>query len=211
VPGNRLAAVVLAVLTTAGIAGAAEEKFTSWADPAHQHGWTDVTSGGPIIQDAPPDPPCPGTQRSGGSIAFLCATENGGQSWRRIFQAGHGLIYLRGFTRTSRTAGVVAISRTDRLPRTLRNGVFWTRDNGAHWYETTRIGPLVHHDAGRLFWRNPGGPLYEVRPWPPREPVRCPGFLTWHALDQHPRAQGNICVGGRVNAGMRSIPVAGPS
>ena len=205
VGGNHLAAVAFAVLTTAGMAGAAEEKFISWADLGHRHGWTDVTSGGPIVQDAPPDPPCPGTQRGGGSIAFVCATENGGRSWRPIFQAGHGLIYLIDFVRTSRTAGVVSISRSDAFPRSLRTGVFWTRDNGAHWYETTRIGPLVEHRRGRLFWRSHGGPLYEVRPWPPLAAVRCPGFFAWHAFDQRPRKDGNVCVGGRVDAGMRSI------
>jgi hypothetical protein len=138
---------------------------------------------------------------------FLCSTEDSGRSWHRIFQAGTGLNYLRDFTRTSKAAGVVSISREDALPRTLRTGVFWTRDNGEHWYETNRIGSLVEHRAGRLLWRNPGGPLYEVRPWPPRDVARCPGFFTWHALDQHQRRYGNICVGGLVNAGMRSVRV----
>jgi hypothetical protein len=200
--------VVVAVgLCLTQTVAAGEEKFVSWADLARRHGWTDVTSGGPIIDGAPADPRCPGTQRSGGTFAFLCATEDGGRSWRRVFQAGTGLTYIRDFTRTSRVAGVVAISRDDEFPRTLRTGVFWTRDNGEHWYETTRIGPLVEHRAGRLFWRNPGGPLYEVRPWPPREAVRCPGFFAWHALDQRRRSDGNVCVGGPVNAGIRSIRV----
>jgi hypothetical protein len=75
------------------VAGAGK-KFVSWADVAHRYGWTDVTSGGPIIKGAAPDPRCSGTQRSGGSIAFLCATEDGGQSWHRVFQAGGGLTYL---------------------------------------------------------------------------------------------------------------------
>jgi hypothetical protein len=127
-----------------------------------------------------------------------------------MLQAGVGLIYLRDYTRTSRLAGVVSLPRDDALPRTLRSGVFWTRDNGAHWYETTRIGPLVEHRGGRLFWRRFGGPLYEVQPWPPTAPAHCPGFFTWHAFDQHPRATGNICVGGVVNGGMRSTLVAGP-
>lgn len=202
--------VALSLTLSSGASGAAgREKFVSWADLGHRHGWTDVTSGGPRVEGAPPDPRCAGTQRSGGSFTFLCATENGGGSWQRIFQAGTGLTYIRDFTRTSRNAGVVAISRDDGLPRTLRSGVFWTRDNGKHWYETKRIGPLVEHRAGRLYWRNPGGPLYEVRPWPPRQEVRCPGFFAWHALDQRPRSSGNVCVGGRVDAGMRSTPARG--
>lgn len=139
---------------------------------------------------------------------FLCATENGGRSWRRVFQAGDGLTYLRDFARTSTKAGVVSVARDQPLPRTLRSGVFWTRDNGLHWYETSRIGPLVQHSAGGLFWRNPGGPLYEVRPWPPRGPVKCPGFFVNHALDQRKRGDGNICVGGRVNAGIHSTLAA---
>jgi hypothetical protein len=162
-------------------------KFITWADLGHRHGWTGVTSGGPIVQGAAPDPHCPGTQRSSGSIAFLCATDDGGKSWRRIFQAGAGLVFLRDFTRTSATAGVVSISREDQLPRTLRSGVFWTRDSGKHWYETTGIGTQVEHRANRLFWRSAQGVLYEVRPWPPRQPVRCPGFFAWHPFDQHPR------------------------
>jgi hypothetical protein len=196
-------------MTVVGSATAAGEKFVSWADQRHQHGWTDVTSGGPIVEGAPAEPRCPGTQRNAGSVAFVCATEDAGRSWRRIFQAGHGLIYLRDYTRTSRLAGVVSLPRDDALPHTLRSGVFWTRDNGAHWYETSRIGPLVEHRGGRLFWHTFGGPLYEVRPWPPQGPVRCPGFFAWHAYDQRPRAKGNVCVGGVVNAGMRSTLVAG--
>jgi hypothetical protein len=203
--GILLVVALSLTLTTSG--AEAEKKFVSWADVAHRYGWTDVTSGGPIVEGAPADPGCSGTQRSSGTIAFLCATENGGRTWRRVFQAGGGLSYLRDFTRTSKTAGVVAISRDDPWPRTLRTGVFWTRDDGEHWYETSRIGPIVMHRGSRLFWRNPGGPLYEVRPWPPRARVRCPGFFAWHALDQHPRSAGNVCVGGRVNAGIRSIRV----
>jgi hypothetical protein len=200
--------VVLVTLLGAGAADA-QEKFVSWADQRHRHGWTTVTSGGPIEDGAAPDPRCRGTQRSTGTISFLCATEDAGRSWRRIFQAGHGLIFIRDFTRTSRTAGVVSISREDALPRTLRTGVFWTNDNGAHWYETTRIGPLVEHRRGRLFWRNPGGPLYEVTHWPPQALVTCPGILVWHAFDQRPRSDGNVCVGARVDAGLRSRLVAG--
>ena len=204
----RVLSVVLA-LATVGAAHGASGKFISWGDLQHQHGWTDVTSGGPIIEGAAPDPRCPGTQWRTRTTAFVCATEDGGRSWRPIFQGGHDLAYLRDYTRTSRLAGVVSLPRDDPLPRTLRSGVFWTRDNGAHWYETTRIGPLVEHRDGRLFWRSFGGPLYEVQPWPPRAPDRCPGFFTWHALDQHPRTNGNVCVGGVVNAGMRSTLVAG--
>lgn len=206
--GRRIGSVVALACLLATEGAAADGKFVSWAGPGHRHGWTDVTSGGPAVQGAPPDPRCPGTQRSSGTVAFLCATGDGGRTWRRIFQAGHGLIRIRDFTRTSRTAGVVVISREDALPRTLRTGVFWTVDNGTHWYETTRIGPLVEHRGGRLFWRKPGGPLYAVSPWPPRAPARCPGVLAWHAFDQRARVDGNVCVGARVNAGMRSRPVA---
>jgi hypothetical protein len=200
-------AVAVLALGLAVVAAAEDENRISWADAAHQHGWAEVTSGGSGMEGEPPQPHCPGTQRSTGSIAFLCATENGGRSWRRIFRAGEGLMYLRGFTRTSLTAGVVAVSRDDALPRTLRSGVFWTSDNGAHWYETTKIGPLVESRGGRLFWRTLDDALYQVRPWPPRGAVKCPGFFAWHVIDQHPRATGNVCVGGTVNAGMVSTRV----
>jgi photosystem II stability/assembly factor-like uncharacterized protein len=196
-------ALVLLALALAGSAAGGNEKFISWADIAQRYGWTDVTG-------AARDPRCPGTQRGGGSAAFLCATENGGRSWHPIFQAGTGRTSLRGFARMSPSAGVVSISRNGKLPRTLRTGVFWTIDNGKHWYETTAIGPRVENSAGLLLWRDQAGRQFEVTHWPPAGRFKCPGFFAWHALDQHPRRGGNVCVGGRVNAGMRSVPVATP-
>lgn len=156
---------------------------------------------------AAPDVRCAGANRGSGST-YICSTENGGRTWRRVFQ-GAWPDYFSAYVRTSRLAGVVALSRDDTLPRTLRNNVFWTRDNGEHWYETTRIGL---HPAGRgraLYWlpRN-GRLLYQVRGWPPRQPVRCRGFFARHPRDQHPRRGGNVCVGAPVDAGMRAQLVA---
>jgi hypothetical protein len=100
------------------------------------------------------------------------------------------------------------VSNTDSLPKTLRTGVFWTPDNGAHWYETTAIpfaaGVDVFHLGRHLYWSR-DEQRYEVRPWPPAATtLRCPGFLAWHPFDQHPRATGNVCVNGVANAGLRS-------
>jgi hypothetical protein len=199
---------VVSATVPAGLASAqARESRVSWADPAHQYGWTDATSGGPIVLDAAPDVPCRGANRGSGST-YICSTENGGRTWRRVFQGGWP-DYFSAYVRTSRVAGLVALSREDSLPKTLRNNIFWTRDNGKHWYETTRIG-LYSEGRGRsLYWLpRHGRVLYKVDGWPPRRPVRCPGFWVRHPRDQHPRRDGNICVGGPVNAEMRARPVA---
>lgn len=205
--------ILILVLVTGALpvaVGAAQppEKYVSWADPAHRYGWTDVQGGPPTFAGDPEiDPFCRGA-RAGGTTSYVCATENGGRSWHRVFQAGNGLQYLLGYTRTSRTAGVASIGRDDR-PRTLRNAVFWTIDGGRHWYETTRIGRNVEGRGKRLFWTDRFGKrLYEVRPWPPARRPHCRGFFAWHPQDQRRRKDGSVCVGARENAGMRSYLVA---
>ena len=177
----------------------------SWADDRHRFGWVEVGS----PSDPPPaEPRCRGARR-GTTEGYICATENGGRTWRRIFKAGEGLIYIADFTRTSLTSGIVAIGRESLPRRTLRNGVFWTRDNGRHWYETTRIGASTEGRGRLLFWISRSRHvLYQVQPWPPRVRVRCRGFFVRHAVAQRPQRGGNICVGSRHDAGMSSTRVA---
>jgi hypothetical protein len=213
----RVLGLLVAVVTPFGVGPAtAPGKTVSWADPSHTYGWTDVTREGPVIQGAAADPRCFGTNAGGGSTAYLCATEDGGTSWHRIFQAGRGFSWLGGYARTSSGAGLVTIGQSGRFPRTLRTGVFWTIDNGRHWFETTRIaGGIPDHDGakvggrgGELFWtESAGSVLYQLLGWPPRRIPKCEGFFTWHTLDQHARAAGNICVGAPSNAGLRSAVV----
>lgn len=206
---RRLLALCVVSATLPVAIGAAQEpeKRVSWSDPSHRFGWIVVENGAPTFAGDPErDPFCRGA-RNGGWM-YVCSTEDGGRTWQRVFQAGNGLMYLLGYTRTSRTAGVVSIGRED-MPRTLRNGVFWTNDNGRHWYETTRIGRSVEGRGNRLFWSDRFGKrLYEVRPWPPIQRPRCGGLWAWHPQDQRRRKDGSVCVGARENAGMRSSLVA---
>jgi hypothetical protein len=156
---------------------------------------------------ASPDVRCAGANRGSGST-YICSTENGGRTWHQVFQ-GMWPDYFSAYVRTSRRAGVISLSRDDSLPKTLRNNVFWTRDNGKHWYETTRIGLYPTGRGEALYWLpRHGRLLYEVRGWPPRQPVRCRGFFARHPRDQRPRKDGNICVGAPADAGMRSRLVA---
>ena len=99
----------------------------------------------------------------------------------------------------SRSAGVVSISPGAKLPRTLRTGVFWTRDNGKHWYETTKIGARVENSAGLLLWHDQGGRAYEVKAMAAERPrSTCPGFFALaRATTSGRAADGNVCVGGR--------------
>lgn len=198
----------VAVALPVAIGSAQEpEKQVSWADRSHRFGWIVVERGPPTFAGDPDlDPPCRGARAD--AWMYVCSTENGGRSWHSVFQAGNGLMYVLGYTRTSRTAGVVSIGRED-MPRTLRNGVFWTNDNGRHWYETTRIGQGLEGRGSRLLWRDRRGKrLYEVRPWPPLRRPRCRGLWAWHPQDQRRRQDGSVCVGARENAGMRSYLVA---
>lgn len=199
---------VVAIGLPVAIGSAQEpERQVSWADRSHRFGWIVVESGPPTFAGEPDlDPFCKGARA--GAWMYVCSTEDGGRSWHRIFQAGNGLMYLLGHTRTSRKAGVASIGRED-MPRTLRNGVFWTTDNGRHWFETTRIGRNVEGRGPNLFWSDRFGKrLYQVRPWPPTKKPRCHGFFAWHPQDQRPRRNGSVCVGARENAGMRSYLVA---
>jgi hypothetical protein len=199
---------LVAVALPVAIGAAQEpEKRVSWSDASQRFGWIVVESGPPAFAGDPErDPSCRGARA--GAWMYVCSTEDGGRTWHSVFQAGNGLMYVLGYTRTSRNAGVVSIGRED-MPRTLRNGVFWTVDNGRHWFETTRIGRSFEGRDARLFWNDRSGRrLYQVHPWPPTRSPRCRGFFAWHPQDQRRRKDGSVCVGARENAGMRSKLVA---
>ena len=100
-----------------------------------------------------------GWRRSGpecgaeGPRVALCATDDGGASWRATFRAkAIGRIAM-----TSAAAGIVrAGTRT-----------YWTRDGGSHWTATPAIGSVFGGSAGLVFAAD-GPHLYRLSPWPPR-------------------------------------------
>lgn len=147
----------------------------SWADS--QHGWT-----------AHPPARCKPRRD-------VCATEDGGATWRGIFNGG---TFIFGVVRTSRTAGVVSTGRQ-------ASARFWTRDNGRHWYRTKKIGPEFIGSGKYLFWIDFGPALYRVTPWPPRLEPSCRGVWTVAAFETEAAKGGNVCSGPAVDAGMKAV------
>jgi hypothetical protein len=153
-----------------------------WADA--QHGWS---SNPPACRPA----------------ADLCATEDGGRTWHGIFNGG---TFIFANVRTSTRAGFVSTGRTESTE-------FWTRDNGRHWYRTGQVRGFARGSGRYLFWseyREVGGVLHQVTPWPPREPVRC---LKWargafgEPYGTRPSGPFSVCAGGPREAGMHSREV----
>jgi len=134
-------------------------------------------------------------------FGYLCSTENGGRTWHGIYVGG----LIANYVRTSVTAGVVA--DTD-------SGTFWTRDNGRHWYRTTRLGDqyaLWRADSQRFFIAN-GSRISLVAGWPPHGRARCRGH--WSANTGgyppgtgHGRLARNVCIGAAVNLDLRVLKV----
>lgn len=195
---NRIRAVVsrlsaLALLLTAPLGvGVAHGRSlesppeVSWAD--ERHGWTAATS----VRCVP--------------AAALCATEDGGRTWRGIFDAKDVSAYYR----SSRDAGIVWADGPGRIGSPAEDGsaAFWTRDRGRHWYQSRVLGgeaaPAVA-GSDRLWIAKsfPAG-LAEIRPWPPRARARCHGrWVSGLAPLRKSRVPKNICAGALVDAGMR--------
>jgi len=122
----------------------------------------------------------------------VCSTENGGSSWHGIFNGG---TFVFGVVRTSQSAGVVSTGRQ-------ASTRFWTRDNGRHWYRSSRIGPEFQGSGSYLFWIDNGATLHQVLPWPPTGRARCRGTWSGAAFVASPGR--NVCNGPAVEAGMRS-------
>lgn len=154
---------------------------------------------------------CPRETHPNFAGGVLCATENGGRTWRPIFYGGN---YIHSAVRTSPDTGVVSTGA-------YGSGEWWTRDNGLHWYPTSVIGepttyagpgPRVTGSDDRLYWAmSPGSTIYQVEGWPPTGKLVCNG--TWVNSVKEARPGGdwskrrNICWGRAVDAGMRSTPV----
>ena len=123
--------------------------------------------------------------------AELCATENGGKSWHGIWLGFGGEI--EQYARTSAHAGLFV----------NRSSVWWTRDNGRHWFQTDLVPGTPWIARTDSIIGQSGLSLVRVRPWPPRGRARCPRRFVNGALpgakSTFPR---NVCVA-VVNAGMR--------
>lgn len=155
---------------------------------------------------------CPkGVDTRGYSHAVLCATENGGKTWRPIFYGGN---YIFAAVRTSLEAGVLSTGA-------YGHGEWWTRDNGLHWYPTGVIGgsgaygepgPRIVGSGNRLYWSRSLGPtIYQVEGWPPTGEITCPGGWIDALGGDGQRGdwseRRNLCVGPAGDPGMRSVPV----
>jgi hypothetical protein len=178
---RTLVLTVLLLLAIAAVAlggvGAQATPGESWADS--QRGWT-----------ASPPARCKPRRD-------VCATEDGGATWRGIFNGG---TFVFGVVRTSRAAGVVSTGRQV-------SARFWTRDNGKHWYLTRRVGPEFQGSGAYLFSIDFGPRLTRIRPWPPAAKARCRGVWTGGAFDTAPVNGGNVCSGPAIEAGMKATTV----
>lgn len=101
----------------------------------------------------------------------VLSTENGGRTWHRI-----GSFEVEGLVRTSARAGLVFEYGH---PGPL---IWWTRDNGRHWYQATSA--LVRGEpvgSGRFLFSQTRRSIFQVRPWPPRmrAPRRCRSGCVW--------------------------------
>jgi len=187
---------VLALALTLGLSGAVAGvrgrpvyAVVSWADARHGwvagEGWAADRGGWR----------CPTV----GRVTFgVCASENGGKTWRSIFSGGDfpGGDY-DGFpaaVRTSIRAGIISVVEK------YGCWIYWTRDNGAHWFPSSVVdcsGSVIDGRGSRLYWAQmQRGTVYQVQGWPPVGEVTCVG--EW---------RGNVCAGLPVDVGMRSVPV----
>jgi hypothetical protein len=126
--------------------------------------------------------------------ADLCATNDGGATWRGIFNGP-----IDQFVPTSARGGVVSLAD---------GRVFWTRDGARHWYRTNRIFGRIAGSSGSLFATSDAD-LYRVAPWPPRGRARCRAWRV--AAGDASSARGlrtTVCTGAGVEAGMTDRLVA---
>ena len=126
--------------------------------------------------------------------ADLCATDDGGATWRGIFNGA-----IKQFVRTSARAGVVSFAD---------GRAFWTRDGARHWYRTNRIFGRITGSGAYLFATSDAD-LYRVAPWPPRRRTRCRAWrvAAGDASSSH-GFRTTICAGAAVEAGMTDRLVA---
>ena len=191
-------AALLFAVSASALPAPSAKRWISWSDA--RHGWV-PNHAAFSCTDAHPEAVWGGT---------VCATENGGRTWRTIFRGGN---YVMVALRTSTRAGVVSTGAHGHTQ-------FWTRDNGRHWFASDVIAgdrtlgappPLIVGRANHLYWAALGGATgYRGPPWPPTGEATCEdGTWAWSAfmLDTaDPR--GNHCQGPPVEAGMRSQSAA---
>ena len=170
-----VALACLAGAVTAPAAAAPPRTGASWVDALH--GWA-LSSDGLACKPR----------------ADLCATNDGGATWRGIFNGP-----IDQFVATSARAGVVSLAD---------GRVFWTRDAARHWYPTKRIFGLIAGSGGSLFATSDAD-LYRVAPWPPGGRTRCRAWRV--AAGDGSSADGfrtTVCADGAVEAGMTDRLVA---
>jgi hypothetical protein len=94
----------------------------------------------------------------------VCASEDGGQTWRGIFSGGTFIFHA---VRATARAGYVSTGRTASF-------TFWTRDAGARWYQSRLLDSPVELVVGRGVLYEAGEHLYRIGPFPPRGALPCP-------------------------------------
>jgi hypothetical protein len=189
------------VLVSAGAASTAfRPRDASWLDA--RHGWApNYYISHWSCSDAHPP--------RGASDSRVCATEDGGKTWRTIFHGGN---YIFDVARTSLQAGIVSTGA-------YGHNEYWTIDGGAHWYSTGAVydgpepigstkGMPIFRGRGRvLFWmRRLGDTIWRVTPWPPPAQPACEGTWSWSLdIDYDAAPDGNIC-DGLATDDLRSTP-----
>jgi hypothetical protein len=190
---RRAVVTALGVVLALGSTGAASTAFrprdASWLDA--RHAWApNYYVNHWSCSDAHP---------ARGGDSRVCATEDGGKTWRTIFHGGN---YIFDVARTSLKAGIVSTGA-------YGHSEYWTIDGGAHWYSTGTVydGPEpIGSSKGRpifrgrghvLFWmRSVGDTIWRVTPWPPVTPSACNGTWSWSLdLEYDASPDGNICDG----------------
>jgi hypothetical protein len=134
--------ILLGLVALGGTAGAlaAGAPGVSWAPQAggHRYGW----ASDPIVYGAKYRQKwrCTPKAHRGDQHSFLCATDDGGKHWRRVFdrgsswRAGTPRSSVLDVLRWSPRAGVVSIDVSG--PDYTGHFEFWTRDGGRHWWRT---------------------------------------------------------------------------
>ena len=104
----------------------------SWAPQGggHRYGWAAEPADGQWR--------CTPKRHRGDQHAFLCATDDGGRHWRRVFDAdsswrGNGPSLLDAL-RWSPSAGVISVDLSGTSSDS--HAEYWTRDGGRHWWLT---------------------------------------------------------------------------
>jgi hypothetical protein len=173
-----VAAALLALTASASTSTAVDKRpqKTSWADARHLHGWA-VERRDATVCAAKRFRPAIRHYK----LSAICATENGGKSWRPILYTTRTVI--PSLVRTSLGAGIVVAGYWKRQN-------YWTRDDGKHWYRTTVVqppgfffSPTFEQTTNGLYFRaySSNGRLgeeihtatFRLNGWPPKGALDC--------------------------------------